>query len=61
MVGVLNDTDAKIDVVSGKHVGAQLSYSNDDLGVYLNYIGGKDAEMIITNITDEGLFVESLQ
>ena len=23
--------------------------------------GGKEAEMIITNITDEGLFVESLQ
>ncbi len=45
MVGIFNDTDSKIDEVSGKHIGAQLSYSDDALGVYLNYIGGKDEEI----------------
>lgn len=53
MVGVLNDTDTKIDVVPGKHIGAQLSYSNDALGVYLNYIGGKDAEIMLDTVTSD--------
>lgn len=43
MVGIFNDTDTKIDEVPGKHFGAQLSYSDDNMGVFLNYIGGKDA------------------
>lgn len=42
MIGVFDDTDTKIDEVSGKHIGAQLSYENDALAAYLNYIGGKD-------------------
>ena len=41
MVGVFDDTDSKIDEVSGKHIGAQFSYSDDKLAAYLNYIGGK--------------------
>ncbi len=44
MLGVFNDTDAKMDVVPGKHFGAQLSYSDDKLGAYLNFIGGKAEE-----------------
>lgn len=44
MVGVFNDTDSKFDAVAGKHFGGQLSYSNDDLGIYLNALTGKDSE-----------------
>lgn len=44
MVGLFDDTDSKLDFVPGKHIGAQLSYSDDKTGIYLNYIGGKDAE-----------------
>jgi Putative beta-barrel porin-2, OmpL-like. bbp2 len=44
MLGVFNDTDTKIDVVKGKHVGAQLSYSSGKLAAYLNYLGGRFAE-----------------
>lgn len=46
MVGVFNDTDTKIDVVSGKHVGAQLSYSGEKLTAYLNYLGGRHADAV---------------
>ena len=45
MVGVFNDTDSKIDTISGKHVGGQLSYSNDDLGIYLNAITGTEEDL----------------
>ncbi|MEY4135114.1 MAG: hypothetical protein RL386_1464 [Bacteroidota bacterium] len=41
MLGVFNDTDTKIDVVRGKHLGAQFSYSDDRLSAYINYIGGR--------------------
>ncbi|MCB0588254.1 MAG: outer membrane beta-barrel protein, partial [Phaeodactylibacter sp.] len=41
MIGLFDDTDSKIDFTPGKHVGAQLSYSTDAVGIYLNYIGGK--------------------
>ena len=44
MIGLFDDTDSKIDFTPGKHVGAQLSYSTDAVGIYLNYIGGKDFE-----------------
>lgn len=44
MIGVFNDTDTKIDVVPGKHIGAQLSYLAGDLAVYLNYLEGKIIE-----------------
>ncbi len=44
MLGVFNDTDTKIDVVPGKHIGAQLSYNDGTLAVYLNYLDGKFAE-----------------
>lgn len=44
MIGVFNDTDTKIDVVSGKHLGAQFSYTDDKLSAYLNYIGGRVAD-----------------
>jgi hypothetical protein len=41
MVGIFDDTDTKIDVVSGKNYGGQLSYSDEKLSAYLNYVGGK--------------------
>lgn len=44
MIGIFDDTDSKLDFVPGKHLGAQLSYATDDVGIYLNYIGGKDVE-----------------
>lgn len=51
MLGLLDDTDSKIDVVSGKHVGAQLSYVKDELAVFVNYIGGKDDELSFDSIS----------
>ena len=50
MLGVFNDTDTKIDVVSGKHIGAQLSYTGDQLSAYLNYIGGRIADPTETSV-----------
>ena len=44
MLGIFDDTDSKLDFVPGKHLGAQLSYATDNVGIYLNYIGGKDVE-----------------
>jgi len=44
MVGLFDDTDSKLDFVPGKHFGAQLSYSDEKTGIYLNYIGGQDFE-----------------
>lgn len=44
LVGVFNDTDTKIDVAFGKHVGAQLSYAGDKISAYLNYLGGRHAD-----------------
>lgn len=44
MLGVFNDTDTKIDVVPGKHFGAQLSYSDGILAAYLNFLTGKQSE-----------------
>ena len=49
MLGVFNDTDTKIDIVSGKHLGGQLSYSSGKLSTYLNYIGGKSADAFEKN------------
>ena len=44
MVGIFDDTDNKFDVVDGKHIGAQLSYSGDVGDIYLNYLGGTNGE-----------------
>jgi len=40
MVGIFDDTDSKIDVVDGKHIGAQLSYESGGLAAYFNFISG---------------------
>ncbi len=45
MVGVFNDTDDKLDVVPGKHFGAQLSAEVGGLSAYLNFIYGKESEL----------------
>ncbi len=50
MVGIFDDTDSKIDEVSGKHYGAQFSYEDGGLAAYVNYIGGKEDD---TNPQDE--------
>lgn len=57
MVGVFNDTDSKFDVVEGKHFGGQLSYSNDQLGVYLNALAGKEEEGLL----DEDMDIDEFQ
>jgi len=44
LVGVFNDTDTKIDVVPGKHIGGQLSYTDGVVAAYLNYLSGRHAE-----------------
>lgn len=44
MIGIFNDTDTKIDVVSGKHLGAQFSYTDGKISAYLNYISGRVAD-----------------
>ena len=44
MLGVFSDTDTKIDVVKGQHLGAQLSYASGNFSAYLNYLGGRFAE-----------------
>lgn len=44
MVGLFADTDTKIDVVKGMHVGGQLSYAGGNFSAYLNYLGGRFAE-----------------
>ncbi len=43
MIGVFDDTDSKIDVIAGKHLGAQLSAEAGGLSAYLNFLYGKDA------------------
>lgn len=45
MVGIFNDTDGKIDDVSGKHIGAQLSAETGGLAAYFNVLAGKEAEL----------------
>lgn len=47
MVGVFNDTDSKFDAINGKHIGGQLSYSNDAVGVYVNAISGTEAADVL--------------
>ncbi len=42
MVGVFDDTDSKIDVIKGKHIGGQLSAAAGGLSAYLNVLAGKD-------------------
>ena len=42
MVGIFNDTDSKIDLIEGKHLGAQLSAESGGLAAYLNFLYGKD-------------------
>ena len=44
MVGVFNDTDSKIDVISGKHIGGQLSAEVGGLGAYFNVLYGKESD-----------------
>ncbi len=44
MVGIFNDTDAKIDQVAGKHFGGQLSFESGGFAGYLNALAGKEEE-----------------
>jgi hypothetical protein len=44
MLGVFNDTDNKYDFTSGKHLGAQLSYSAGAFEFYFNFLEGKSVD-----------------
>jgi hypothetical protein len=47
MVGVFNDTDSKVDVIGGKHIGAQLSAETGGLATYLNFLYGVEGEDLL--------------
>lgn len=42
MLGVFDDTDSKLDIIDGKHIGAQVSYALEAGDIYLNYLTGTD-------------------
>lgn len=42
LVALMNDTDSKVDDDRNKYVGAQLGYTGENGGVYLNYVGGNE-------------------
>lgn len=42
LAGFFNDTDTKSDDDRNKYVGAQVGYTGDNGGVYLNFIGGNE-------------------
>lgn len=60
MLGVFNDTDSKIDAISGMHYGAQLSAEIGGLSAYLNFLTGKDAEGGDRDETSDDLFETQL-
>ncbi|MCB9034100.1 MAG: porin [Chitinophagales bacterium] len=53
MVGFFNDTDTKSDDDRNKYVGAQVGYSGDKGGVYLNFIGGNEGISYMINDSTE--------
>ena len=55
MVGIFNDTDSKVDVVEGKHLGAQLSAEVGGLSAYLNFLYGKEEEGPDTDDGDDDI------
>ena len=55
MVGIFNDTDSKIDVIEGKHLGAQLSAEAGGLSAYLNVLYGKEEEGPNTDDGDDDI------
>ncbi len=42
LAGFFNDTDNKTDNDRNKYVGAQVGYTGDNGGVYLNFVGGNE-------------------
>ncbi len=44
LVGFFNDTDAKADRDRNKYVGAQVSYSDANTGLYINFLGGNQRD-----------------
>ncbi len=54
MVGIFNDTDTKIDVVGGKHIGGQLSYKKDNFSIYFDGIGGRIVDPSETSVETMG-------
>lgn len=45
MLGVFNDTDEKIDVTKGKHIGTQLAFIKSNISVFVNYLTGLDGDV----------------
>ncbi len=53
LVGFFNDTDNKTDKDRNKYVGAQVGYTGDNGGVYVNFIGGNEPKNYAINDSTE--------
>lgn len=53
LVGFFNDTDRKSDNDRNKYVGAQVGYTGDNGGVYLNFVGGNEPTSFFVDDTLE--------
>lgn len=49
LAGFFNDTDTKSDDDRNKYIGAQVGYTGDNGGVYLNFIGGNEPTTYMVN------------
>lgn len=54
LTGFFNDTDTKDDNDRNKYVGAQVGYTADNGGVYLNFIGGNEPATYAIDDTTTG-------
>ncbi|HRH57151.1 MAG TPA: outer membrane beta-barrel protein [Chitinophagales bacterium] len=53
LAGFFNDTDTKSDNDRNKYVGAQVGYTGDNGGVYLNFVGGNEPTTYMVNDSTE--------
>lgn len=53
LAGFFNDTDTKSDNDRNKYVGAQVGYTGDNGGVYLNFVGGNEPTTYMFDDTTE--------
>lgn len=53
LAGFFNDTDTKSDNDRNKYVGAQVGYTADNGGVYLNFVGGNEPTTYMVNDSTE--------
>ncbi|MBP6048312.1 MAG: porin [Chitinophagales bacterium] len=55
LAGFFNDTDTKSDNDRNKYVGAQVGYTGDNGGVYLNFVGGNESTTYMVNDSTEAM------